>query len=84
MTVHLTPYGQRLLEAALARGGGRSPEEIIERALEAVRGGAATSPEEERERRSAVASMLAFQEEFHLTLGPGEHVQDLIREGSKY
>jgi hypothetical protein len=31
-----------------------------------------------------VAGMLAFQEEYHLTLGPGERIQDLIHEGHKY
>jgi hypothetical protein len=85
MTIQLTPHGQQLLEAALARGVGRSPEEVVERALEAATGAAATLSEEERERRrQAVASMLAFREEYHLTLGPGERIQDLIHEGHKY
>lgn len=85
MTVHLSPHGQQLLEAALARGVGRSPEEVVERALEAATGAAATLSEEERERRrQAVASMVAFREEYHLTLGPGERIQDLIHEGHKY
>ena len=85
MTVNLSPHGQELLEAALARGVGRSPEEVIERALEAATGSAATLSEEERERRrQAVAGMLAFREEYHLTLGPGECIQDLVHEGRKY
>ena len=85
MTVHLSPHGQQLLEAALARGVGRSPEEVVERALEAATGAAATLSEEERERRrQAVASTVAFRIEYHLTLGPGECIQDLIREGHKY
>lgn len=84
MTVSLSPHGQELLEAALARGVGRSPEEVVERALEAATGGA-TVPEAERERRrQAVASMLAFREEYHLTLRPGERIQDLVHEGHKY
>jgi hypothetical protein len=37
MTLHLSPHGQELLEAALTRGVGRSPEEV-ERALEAASG----------------------------------------------
>src|SRR5439155_13819326 len=41
MTVHLSPHGQQLLEAALARGVGRSPEEVVERALEAASGSVA-------------------------------------------
>ncbi len=85
MTLHLSPHGQELLEAALARGVGRSPEEVVERALEAASGLATTRSDEELERRrQAVAGMMAFQEEYHLTLGPGERIQDLIREGHKY
>ena len=85
MTVNLTPHGQELLEAALARGVGRSLEEIAERALEATTGTANTPSEEERERRrQAVAAMLAFREEYHLTLGSGERIQDLRHEGHKY
>ena len=85
MTVQLTPHGQQLLEAALARGVGRSPEEVVERALEAATGsGNALSADERERRRRAVAGMLAFREEYHLTLGPGERIQDLIHEGHKY
>jgi hypothetical protein len=85
MTVHLTPHGQELLEAALARGLGRSPEEVVERALEAASSiENALSSEESERRRQAVANMLAFGEEYHLNLGPGERIQDLIHEGHKY
>jgi hypothetical protein len=85
MTVRLSPHGQQLLESALARGLGHSAEEVVERALEAATGAVETPFEEERERRrQAVASMIAFREEYHLTLGPGERIQDLIHEGRKY
>jgi len=85
MTVHLSPHGQELLEAALARGVGRSPEEVVERALEAATAVVTTTSDEEREqRREAVAGMIAFREEYHLTLGPGERIQDLVHEGHKY
>ena len=85
MTVQLSLHGQELLEAALARGVGRSPEEVVERALEAASGIQSTLSNEELERRSqAVASMVAFREEYHLTLGPGERIQDLIHEDHKY
>ncbi len=85
MTLHLSPHGQELLEAALARGVGRSPEEVVERALEAASGMERTLSNEALElRRQAVASMVAFREEYHLTLGPGERIEDLIREGHKY
>jgi hypothetical protein len=85
MTVQLTPHGQEMLEAALTRGVGRSPEEVVERALEVAVGAAATLSEEEaKRRRQAVASMLAFRGEYHLTLGPGERIQNLIHEGHRY
>ncbi len=38
MTLHLSLHGQELLKAALARGVGPSPEEVVERALEAASG----------------------------------------------
>jgi hypothetical protein len=85
MMVNLSPHGQEMLKAALARGVGRSPEEVVERALEAASGATATLSVQERERRrQAVASMIAFREEYHLALGPGERLQDLIRGGRKY
>ncbi len=85
MTVQLTPHGQQLLEAALAQGVGRSPEEVVERALEVATGATATPSDEERERRrQAVVGMLAFREDYHLTLVPGESIQSFIREGRKY
>ena len=85
MTVQLSPHGKELLEAALARGMGQSPEEVVERALEAASTMESTlSNEELGRRRQAVASMVAFREEFHLTLGPGERIQDLVHEGHKY
>jgi hypothetical protein len=85
MTVHLTPHGQELLEAALARGLGRSPEEVVERALEAASAVENTLSHEELERRrQAVANMVAFREEYHLSLGPGERIQDLIHQCHKY
>jgi len=85
MTINLSPRGQEMLEAALARGVGRSPEEVIERVLETAAGGGAALPEADGEqRRQAVASMIAFREEYHLVLGPGERIRDLIHEGHKY
>jgi hypothetical protein len=67
MTVNLTPQGQELVEAALARGAANG-----------------LSAEERERRRQAVAAMLAFREEYRLTLGPGERIQDLVHEGHKY
>ena len=85
MRVHLSPHGRQLLEAALARGVGRSPEEVVEWALEAATGGAVALSDEKRERRrQAVAGMLAFRDKHHLTLGPGLRIHDLIHQGHKY
>src|SRR5882672_9112993 len=85
MQVTLTPHGEALLQAALARGLGRSPEEIVERALETViRNEPALSEEEIERRRQAVDAMRAFGKKHHLGLGPGERIQDLIHEGHKY
>ena len=35
-------------------------------------------------RRQAVRDMLAFRQKYHLTLGPGLRIKDLIHEGHKY
>ncbi len=85
MVVNLTAHGQELLEAALARGLGRSPEEVVERALETAADTARIPSNEDWERRrQAVAGMLAFRDEYHLTLAPGERIQDLVHQGHKY
>ena len=85
MQVTLTPHGEELVEAALARGLGRSPEEVIERALETIaREEPVLSEEEKVRRRQAVDAMRAFSEKHHLTLGPGVRIKDLLHEGHKY
>jgi hypothetical protein len=85
VTVTLSQHGQELLETALARGLGRTPEEIVEHALETVTGQEIALSDQEREqRRQAVAGMLAFSEKYHLRLGPGVRITDLIHEGHKY
>ncbi len=85
MTVTLTPHGEQLLKAARARGLGHSPEEIVERALEAIAISEPPCSEDEKERRrQAVAAMQEFSKKHHLTLGPGVSIKDLIDEGHKY
>src|ERR1043166_5085564 len=82
MQVTLTAHGEELLEAALARGLGRSPEEVVERALETIaREDAVLTAEEKERRREAVDAMGAFGEQHNLALGPGERIKDLLREG---
>ncbi|SPF50273.1 conserved hypothetical protein [Candidatus Sulfopaludibacter sp. SbA4] len=79
MTVELTPHGQELLEIAMARGVGHSPEETVERALEAVARDVPAVDEDLSRSRQAVAAMREFMENNHFTLGPGERIVDLIR-----
>ena len=85
MQVTLTPHAEKLVEAALARGLGNSPEEIVERALETIaREDAVLSEEEKERRRQAVDGMRAFGEKHHLSFGPGERIKDLLHEGHKF
>ena len=84
MQVTLTPHGEELLEAALAHGLGRSPEEVVELALENIAKEPIMSEKEVERRRQAVDAMRAFGEKHHLTLPPGERMKDLIHEGHKY
>ena len=84
MQVTLSPHSTEIVEAALARGLGRSPEEVVERALETIARQEPVVSEEERERRrQAVEAMRAFSERHHLTLGPGERIKDLLHAGHK-
>ena len=85
MQVTLTPHGKELVEAALAHGLGRSAEEVVERALENIAREELVLTEEEKERRrQAVDAMLAFGQKYHLSLGPGVRIKDLLHEGHKY
>jgi hypothetical protein len=80
MTVTLTPHAEELLKAALDRGFGSSPTEVIEHALEAVTSCAGDEPE----RSQAVDNLLAFGEREQLSLGTGVRIKDLLHEGHKY
>jgi hypothetical protein len=81
MQVTLTPHGEELLAAALARGLGRSPEEVIERALETVAEQAAPTAERKKTPAEAVAHIRESRK--GVTLG-GLKIKDLIHEGHKY
>jgi uncharacterized membrane protein len=60
MTVTLTAHGEQLLKKA--RGLGHSPEEIVERALEAViKSESPISDQEQERRRQAIAAMLELK-----------------------
>jgi Arc/MetJ-type ribon-helix-helix transcriptional regulator len=83
-TIRLTPHSEELLQEQLARGPYRSPEEVIERALE-------TLAEKEsapfrlgpsiRSTAEAVADILEIQKRNRLG---GLKIKDLIHEGHKY
>ncbi len=83
-TIRLTPHSEELLQEQLARGPYRSPEEVIERALETLAqkeyvpfrlGPSTKSPAE------AVADILEIQKRNRLG---GLKIKDLIHEGHKY
>ena len=83
-TIRLTPHSEELLQEQLARGPYRSPEEVVERALETLAqkesnpkppGPLTKSPDE------AVADILEIQKRNRLG---GLKIKDLIQEGRKY
>jgi Arc/MetJ-type ribon-helix-helix transcriptional regulator len=82
-TIRLTPHGEALLQKQLANGSYRSPEEVVERALETL----AENSEQSRVSAStmtpaeAVADIQANRK--GVTLG-GLKIRDLIHEGHKY
>ena len=74
MQVTLTPHAEELMEAALARGVGSSPEEIVERALETIAEQAAPTAERKRTPAEAVAHIRESRK--GVTLG-GLKIKDL-------
>ena len=83
-TIRLTPHSEELLQKQLTRGPYRTPEEVIERALETLAqkeshpsplGPLTKTPAE------AVADILEIQKRNHLG---GLNIKDLIQEGRKY
>ena len=83
-TIRLTPHSEELLQKQLTRGPYRSPEEIVERALETLAqkeavpfhlGPSTKTPAE------AVADILEIQRRNRLG---GLKIKDLIHEGHKY
>jgi Arc/MetJ-type ribon-helix-helix transcriptional regulator len=82
-TIRLTPHGEALLQKQLANGQYRSPEEVVERALETL----AENGEQSRLGASTMtpAEAVADIQENRkgVTLG-GLKIKDLIHEGHKY
>lgn len=79
MQVTLTPHGEELLKDQLARGLGRSPEEVVERALEKL----AEQPSAGRKKTPAEAVAHIRESRKGVTLG-GLKIKDLIHEGHRY
>ena len=84
MQVKLSPHAEELVQAALAQGLGRSPEEVIEHALETVALRAPLTQEQKERARRAIEGIRDFRKKHKLTLGPGETIKDLIEEGRRY
>ncbi len=90
MQITLSPHAQELVEIAVSRGFGRTPEEVIERALEDIERSPRKEPElteEERQRgEKSVDEMLAWMENNHFTLNRDrkQSLQKLMHEGHKY
>ena len=89
-TIRLTPHSEELLQEQLTRGPYRSPEEVIERALETLAqkestpshlGSSAKSATGIKSPAEAVADILELR--VGVRLG-GLKIKDLIHEGHKY
>ena len=83
-TIRLTPHSEELLQQQLAHGPYRSPEEVIERALETLAQKALDSSSASTSTKTpaeAVADILEIQKRNRL----GRlKIKDLIQEGRKY
>jgi hypothetical protein len=80
MQVTLSHHGRALLEAALASGVGRSPEEVVERALEAL---VTVQPRRGDRGRTAADAAAHIRESRRGVRLAGLSVRDLINEGRK-
>lgn len=83
-TIRLTPYGEALLQKQLEKGRFRSPEEVVERALETLAEISGQSQEVASSKMTpaeAVAEIIKNRK--GVTLG-GLKIKDLIHEGHKY
>jgi Arc/MetJ-type ribon-helix-helix transcriptional regulator len=82
-TVRLTPHGEALLQEQLANGRYRSPEEVVERALETLAKGSEQSRPAPSAKTVAEAVAEVRRVRKGLTLG-GLRIKDLIHEGHKF
>ncbi|MGA2073086.1 MAG: hypothetical protein ABSH52_06235 [Terriglobia bacterium] len=83
-TIHLSPHSEELLKEQLVRGPYRTPEEVIERALETLaqkeRVQSPTAPVAKTP-AEAVPDILELRKGVRLD---GLKIKDLIHEGHKY
>ena len=82
-TIRLTPNSEALLQKRLADGTFRSPEEVIERALEALTKLYEPSGKSLSARSPAEVVASIQENRKGVTLG-GLKLKDMIREGQKY
>lgn len=79
--LRLNPHSEQLIRRQLAGGGFHSPEEVIERALEAFAEKKTGATGETQ--RQAVRDMLDFVKQNRVRLENGLSVKDLIDEGHR-
>jgi Arc/MetJ-type ribon-helix-helix transcriptional regulator len=82
-TVRLTPHGEALLQKQLANGSYRSPEEVVERALETLAENSEKSLLGHSKMTPAEAVADIQENRKGVTLGALK-IRDLIHEGRKY
>jgi putative addiction module CopG family antidote len=81
MNINLTPEQEKIVKDELKSGHFRSVEEVIDQALQVLRG-TEQSAKPERAQREAVREMLAFVEKNRARL-EGVSVKELIHEGHR-
>jgi Arc/MetJ-type ribon-helix-helix transcriptional regulator len=84
MTIHLTPEQEKIVKEELKSGHFRTAEELISRALHALRAAAPSSGKRGNNgsRRKAVREMMEFVEKNRISL-QGISVKELIHEGHR-
>ena len=78
MNVRLTSHSERLLKLQLLHGGFRSPEDVVERALELLAEKA--SPTETGSKNSAAHALAEILDRKGVTIG-GIRIKNLVHEG---
>lgn len=79
-TIRLTPHGEALLQKQLANGSFRSPEEVVERALEKLAENSELASDSKRTPAEAVAHIFEHRKGVRLD---GLRIRDLIDEGRR-